>query len=99
MKVLGVSAIVADSVARLYFRNGIAMGVPVFPVPGVSKIVNEGDEVQVKVTDESIEVTNITTGAKALGKPIPEVMRSVVEAGGVLSLLKAELEHEEQASS
>jgi 3-isopropylmalate/(R)-2-methylmalate dehydratase small subunit len=98
MKVLGISAIVADSVARLYFRNGIAMGIPVFSAPGVSKIVNEGDEVQVKVTEEAVEVTNITTGAKVFGKPIPDVMRSVVEAGGILALLKAELEREKQTS-
>ena len=54
MKVLGISAIVADSIARLYYRNCIALGIPVFGIRGISTIFAEGDEIEISIGAEGV---------------------------------------------
>lgn len=92
MKVLGIRAVVADSVARLYYRNGIAFGIPVFGVDGISKLVEEGEEMEIIVTPDHITFANVTRGGTLMAPSIPETMARVLEAGGVYALLKARLE-------
>lgn len=94
MKVLGISAIVADSVARLYFRNCIAFGIPVFGVDQISRIVEEGDEMEITMGSERVIFRNVTRGGELTASPIPETMAKVLEAGGVYQLLKQRLAEE-----
>jgi len=91
MKVLGVSAIVADSVARLYFRNCIAFGIPIFAVEGISRIVEEGDTMEILMGDEKITFRNLTKKKELSTAPLPEIMARVLEAGGIYPLLKERL--------
>jgi len=88
MKFLGFSAITADSVARLYYRNGIAYGIPIFGINGISQIFEEGDEMEIVMGSEGILVRNIGTGKKLSASPIPDTMAQIMEAGGVYPLLK-----------
>lgn len=92
IQVLGLSAIVADSVGRLYFRNGMAFGVPVFSAMGISRIVEEGEELEIEMTPEQVTFRNLTRGGELSGPPIPEVMAKILDAGGVYKLLKERLE-------
>lgn len=91
MKVLGISAIVADSVARLYFRNCIAFGIPVFGAEGISKIFQERDEMEITLAPDQVTFRNLTRGGEITAAPIPETMAKVLEAGGVYNLLKERL--------
>jgi 3-isopropylmalate/(R)-2-methylmalate dehydratase small subunit len=91
MNVLGISAIVADSVARLYYRNCIAFGIPIFGIKDVSQIFEEGDEIEIVMGPEKVQVSNVASGAKASAPPIPETMAQILEAGGVYKLLKMRL--------
>lgn len=91
MEVLGLSAIVADSVARLYFRNCIAFGIPVFAVEGISRLVEEGDAMEIILHEDRVAFTNKTKGGELSALPIPETMARVLEAGGVYKLLKKRL--------
>jgi len=88
MKVLGISAIIADSVARLYYRNGIAFGLPIFGINGISQIFEEGDEVEIVMGPETVWVRNVGSGAKLSAPPLPDTMAQIMEAGGVYNLLK-----------
>jgi len=88
MKVLGISAIMADSVARLYYRNGIAFGIPIFGINGISQIFEEGDEVEIVMGPESVWVRNVGSGAKLSAPALPDTMAQIMEAGGVYKLLK-----------
>ena len=92
MKKLGISAIVSDTAARLYFRNCIAYGIPIFTSNGVSKIFEEGDELKITIGSDEVVIENTGTGVRAVAPPIPEVMLGVLEAGGVFPLLKKRLE-------
>ena len=91
MKVLGISAIVADSVARLYYRSCIAFGIPVFAVDGISRMMEEGEEMEITLGEESVAFCNLTRGGELSALSIPETMAKVLEAGGVYKLLKQRL--------
>jgi 3-isopropylmalate/(R)-2-methylmalate dehydratase small subunit len=91
MKHMGLSAIVADSVARLYFRNCIAFGIAAFSVEGVSRLFEEGDEMEIVMGEDKVAIRNVTRGGEVTGPPIPETMAKVWEAGGVYPLLKQKL--------
>ena len=94
IRVLGISAIVADSVGRLYYRNGIAFGIPVFGVDGISRLIEEGEELDIAMEPDKVIFTNNTRGGKLTGSAIPDTMAKVLEAGGVYRLLKQRLEEE-----
>jgi 3-isopropylmalate/(R)-2-methylmalate dehydratase small subunit len=87
LKALGVSAVVAESFARIFFRNAIAIGLPVIPCPQVSSSFVDGDELKLDVT--TAEVTNVTKGKKLQAQPLPMEMLEVLSKGGILPLLKA----------
>ena len=91
MKVLGISAIVADSIARLYYRNCIAFGIPIFEIEGVSNIFVEGDAMEIVIGPENVSVRNVKSGKQTTAPPIPETMAQILETGGVYKLLKKRL--------
>lgn len=85
MREIGIGCIVADSIARIYYRTAIAIGYPVFSCPGVSKMFSEGDEL--KLDARTALVTNLTTGKSIQGKPYPSQLFEIIEAGGMAPLL------------
>ncbi|MFC1930512.1 3-isopropylmalate dehydratase [Chloroflexota bacterium] len=91
MRELQIGCIVADSVARIYYRTAISIGYPVFACPGVSKMFNEGD--QLKLDVRTALVTNLTTGETLQGKPIPPQLFEILEAGGMAPLLVKKLQN------
>ncbi len=95
MKFMGISAIVADSVARIYYRNCIAFGLPVFAVDQISRMVEEGDEMEITMQEDGVKFRNLTRGKELSSSPIPEMMGKVLEQGGIYPLLKKRLEDEE----
>ncbi|HXZ94383.1 MAG TPA: 3-isopropylmalate dehydratase small subunit [Dehalococcoidia bacterium] len=87
LKALGVSAVVAESFARIFFRNAIAIGLPVITCPQISNSFVDGDELKLDVT--TAEVTNVTEGKKLQAQPLPTEMLEVLSKGGIVPLLKA----------
>jgi len=80
IKMAGVSAILAKSVARIFFRNAINQGLPVL-ICDTDKI-DAGDEIEVNLT-ESI-VTDITKNTKLTSGKIPKVMVDILNEGGLI---------------
>ena len=85
MKDLKIGCIVADSIARIYYRTAVAIGFPAFPCPGVSDIFNEGDELELDLNKGL--VTNLTTGQSIKGKPYPPQLLEILEVGGMTPLI------------
>jgi 3-isopropylmalate/(R)-2-methylmalate dehydratase small subunit len=81
-----VSCIIADSYARIFYRNGFNIGLPLVECKGISKAAKQGDELEVNF--EKNLVINHTTGKKLPMKPIPEFMQQLLEAGGLMPYLK-----------
>jgi 3-isopropylmalate/(R)-2-methylmalate dehydratase small subunit len=81
----GVKAVLAESFARIFYRNAINRGLLAIEVPGVRNAVADGEEVMVNVE----ETTLITASGKTLGfKPIPKELLEIIEAGGLVESLK-----------
>lgn len=84
----GVSCIIAESYARIFYRNGFNIGLPLIECTGISKNVKKGDELEVDF--QRNVVMNITTGKEYPFKPIPEFMQQLLESGGLMPYLKAQ---------
>jgi len=80
IKMAGVSAILAESVARIFFRNAINQGLPVL-ICDTAKI-DAGDKIEVNLTTGV--VTDLTNGAKLTFGKIPEVMLGILNEGGLI---------------
>lgn len=82
IKGAGVSVIVAESFARIFFRNAINVGLPIVECPGVTEGAQTGDEFRVDL--ESGEVENVTRGRRFTATPLPEFMQEILDAGGLM---------------
>ncbi|ABP51608.1 MULTISPECIES: 3-isopropylmalate dehydratase small subunit [Pyrobaculum] len=86
LKGAGVLAVVAESFARIFFRNAVNVGLPVLQVPGVRQKVTEGEEIEVDI--EAGTVTKVATGEVIVGKPLRGLPLEILKAGGLLNYLK-----------
>lgn len=87
-KALGIGIIVANSMSRLFFRNAINIGLPVFICGGVAGGFSEGDLARVNL--ESGEITNLTRGINLKGDPLPvdSPPAQILKAGGLESFMR-----------
>lgn len=86
LKDLGVGAIVAESFARIFFRNCIGIGLPALTSSSISKHFETGHEAEVDLRNGTI--TNLTTGKTLETSKLPDMMLEILETGGVLEMLK-----------
>ena len=84
IKMSGVSAILAKSVARIFFRNAINLGLPVL-ICDTDKI-NNGDTLQVDL--KTGEVADLTSKTKLYVNPIPDIMLRILREGGLVPYIK-----------
>ena len=84
IKMAGVSAILAQSVARIFFRNAINQGLPVL-VCDTSRI-DDGDELEIDLKQSSIK--DITNGQELTFGEIPEVMLKILDEGGLIPYIQ-----------
>jgi 3-isopropylmalate/(R)-2-methylmalate dehydratase small subunit len=85
LRLLGLSCVLAESFARIYFRNTVAIGFPNLACPGIAGACEDGDEVEVRVADG--RVRNLTRGGDIGAVPFDAAMLDIIEAGGLLPLL------------
>ncbi|MCK5587517.1 MAG: 3-isopropylmalate dehydratase small subunit [Candidatus Lokiarchaeota archaeon] len=86
LKHSGVKAILAESFARIFFRNAINIGLPVFLAPSVSDFGMDLDELV--ITPATGEVKNLATGEKIDMEPLPEFIVELLDSGGIVNYLK-----------
>jgi 3-isopropylmalate/(R)-2-methylmalate dehydratase small subunit len=84
IKMSGVSAVLAKSVARIFFRNAFNIGLPVL-ICDTDKI-NDGDELEIDL--EACSIKNLSTGAELTFGKIPEVMLKILNEGGLVPYIK-----------
>jgi 3-isopropylmalate/(R)-2-methylmalate dehydratase small subunit len=84
IKMAGVSAIVAKSAARIFFRNAINVGLPVLLCD--SDRINDGDELEVDL--KAGKVHNVTNGAELTSGKFPQVMINILDEGGLIPYIK-----------
>jgi 3-isopropylmalate/(R)-2-methylmalate dehydratase small subunit len=85
LKGVGVSAVIAESFARIFYRNATNVGVPLLEAPGITEIVNDGDEIEVDMENATITSQN---GDTIEFKKLPPFMLEILEQGGLIEYLK-----------
>ncbi|MEE6208897.1 3-isopropylmalate dehydratase [Salarchaeum sp. III] len=78
-----VGAVVAESFARIFYRNAINVGLPIAEVPGITNHVSEGDTVRVDI--ETGVVENRTTGERFEMAALPPDLLEILDAGGLVA--------------
>ncbi len=86
LQALGISCVIADSVATLFFRNCVSVAFPVLMCDGISRAFEEKDVAEVDL--EKGEVRNITKGITLKGEAYPPFLLKIIEQGGILDLFK-----------
>jgi 3-isopropylmalate/(R)-2-methylmalate dehydratase small subunit len=90
-KVWGVQAVVVETAGRLWFRNAIAAGLPVFELKDAPKLFDESDRIEIDLKNWCIR--NLTrTGEAHAVKPFPDTVMRILESGGMMPLLKQRLD-------
>jgi 3-isopropylmalate/(R)-2-methylmalate dehydratase small subunit len=96
MRAIGVGAVVADSFARIFFRNAINLGIPAIEAPGVRAIFEMGDTARIEM--RAGRVTNTRTGAHIDFPPLPPHLLDLLDAGGLVEKVHRELEGRKRAA-
>jgi len=84
IKMSGVSAVLVKSVARIFFRNAINVGLPVLICDTES--INDGDELEVDL--KSGKIIDLTNGAELRSGRMPEIMLRILNEGGLIDYIK-----------
>jgi 3-isopropylmalate/(R)-2-methylmalate dehydratase small subunit len=84
IKLAGVSAILAKSVARIFFRNAINLGLPILLCD--TDRINDGDELEIDPAAGTIN--DVTNGNRLTFSKIPEVMLSILDEGGLIPYIQ-----------
>jgi len=81
----GISIVLAESFARILYRNAINIGLPALECPGIYNTVNKGDLLEVDVTNGIVK--NLSTSRELQFKPLPDFMVEVLTSGGLAPYL------------
>jgi len=88
IKSAGVSCVIAETFARIFYRNSINIGLPIMECKEAADDIENGDEVEVDF--DNGEIRNITTGKVYKSQSFPEFMRKIIAAGGLLNMLNVD---------
>ena len=87
IKAAGVSCVIAETFARIFYRNSINIGLPIIECPEAAKAINAGDDVSVDF--DSGVITDKTTGQTFQGQAFPEFMQKLIGAGGLVNYINS----------
>lgn len=90
IKACGISCVIAQSFARIFFRNAINIGLPLLECAEAVKEIESGDILEVDLS--SGEINNISKNKKFIANPYPEFMREIINAGGLVEYTKDKLQ-------
>ena len=88
IKGAGISCIIADSFARIFYRNAINIGLPIIECPEAAKAIENGDEIEIDF-DSGI-INNITKDQIYSGQAYPEFIQGLIKAGGLVNYVGGE---------
>ena len=85
IKAAGVSCVIAQTFARIFYRNAINIGLPIIECPEASEGIESGDEVEIDF-DSGI-IRNQTKGTQFKGQAFPEFMQKIIDAEGLVNYI------------
>jgi 3-isopropylmalate/(R)-2-methylmalate dehydratase small subunit len=87
IKAAGISCIIATSFARIFYRNAINIGLPVFECADIVAAVKNGDTIEADIAKGLFTVN----GAVFQAKPFPPYIQDIINAGGLVSFVRTQL--------
>ncbi len=94
IKAAGVSAVIAKSFARIFFRNAINIGLPILECPEAVDSIKEGDKVEVEPATGTIR--NLTSNQAYQAEPFPDFLQRIIDRGGLLAYVEDRLAQEQR---
>ena len=88
----GIHLVIAESIARYFFRNAINNGLPVMVCNGITKMFETGDKIRIDLATATIE--NVSSGELIQGEVLDEQARSILEVGGYINYTKERLKEQ-----
>lgn len=85
IKCAGVSCVIAETFARIFYRNAINIGLPIIECPEAAKAIENGDQVEVDF-DRGV-IVDKTTGQSFTGQAFPPFMQKIITAGGLVNYI------------
>jgi 3-isopropylmalate/(R)-2-methylmalate dehydratase small subunit len=89
IKASGVSCVIAETFARIFYRNSINIGLPIIECPEAAKDISDGDQLDIDFT--SGKITNYSTNKVYKGVPFPEFMQEIIAADGLTGYIKRQI--------
>ncbi|KMT21200.1 3-isopropylmalate dehydratase small subunit [Clostridium cylindrosporum] len=86
IKVAGTQCVIAETFARIFYRNSINIGLPIMECPEAAKDIEDGNEVEINFSTG--EIKNITKGKSYQAAPFPEFMQEIISADGLINYIK-----------
>lgn len=86
IKASGISCIIAETFARIFYRNAINIGLPIIECPEAAADIAEGD--QLEIDFDTGVITNLTKGVSYKGVPFPEFMQELISADGLIGYIR-----------
>ena len=86
IKASGIKLVIAASFARIFYRNSINIGLPIWECPEAAAEIAAGDEVRADLDEGTI--TDVATGKTFKARPFPPFIQNIIEAGGLINSLK-----------
>ncbi|NLI93596.1 MAG: 3-isopropylmalate dehydratase small subunit [Peptococcaceae bacterium] len=86
IKAAKVKAVIAESYARIFYRNSLNIGMPILECPEAVAGIDNGDEVDVDLS--SGQIRNLTKGTSFQARPFPVFMQDLIKAGGLIPYVK-----------
>ncbi len=87
IKASGISCVIADNFARIFYRNSINIGLPIIECEAAASEINAGDEVSVNF--DTGEIEDVTTGKKYQGQAFPPFMQNIIKQGGLINYINS----------
>lgn len=85
IKASGISCVIAETFARIFYRNAINIGLPIIECPEAAKEIQAGDDVEIDF--DSGVITDKTTQKSYQGQPFPEFMQKIIKAEGLINYI------------
>ncbi|SEW41271.1 3-isopropylmalate dehydratase small subunit [[Clostridium] fimetarium] len=85
IKESGISCVIAETFARIFYRNSINIGLPIIECPEAAKSIEANDELEVDF--DSGLITNKTKGIQYQGQAFPEFMQKIIKAEGLINYI------------
>lgn len=89
IKAAGISAVIAKSFARIFYRNAINIGLPILESPAAAEAIKEGDTIEVDLASGTIR--DLTLNKTFSAQPFPDFMQKLIDAGGLINYIREKI--------